>query len=207
MVGHYRLVDLTLMLRPGKEKRRLEIRPFIFQHDNTTMHEVDTESHIGTHVEAPSHYTMGGKELAGLPLDTFIGEGMVLRCSLDEPGQPIGPEQLQSAAEGLVKPGDIVLLSCFPQFEGRTSYLSPAGAIWLLEKQVKMIGFDNSLLEDPPGKTTTHEIILKNDIPLIENLTNLDQVTGPRVLIIALPLFIAGLDSSPVRAIALEGLC
>jgi arylformamidase len=205
VVGDPRLVDLSVMLVPGKETRRLEIRPFIYQHDKTTMHEVDMESHLGTHVEAPSHYVVGGKDLAGMPLDTFLGEGVVLRCSLDEPGQPIGPQQLQSADQGRVKPGDIVLLSCFPQSEDRRSYLSPEGAMWLFEKKAKMIGFDNSLREDPPGKTTTHEILLKNDVPLIENLTNLDKVTEPRVLVIALPLFIDGLDSSPVRAIAVEG--
>ena len=48
----YRLIDLSPELRPGKESRRLEIRPFIYEGDNTIMHDVDMMSHVGVHVEA-----------------------------------------------------------------------------------------------------------------------------------------------------------
>jgi arylformamidase len=47
-------------------------------------------------------------------------------------------------------------------------------------------------------------LLFENGIPLIENLTNLDQIRKERVLIIVLPLKIKGMDASPLRVIAIE---
>ncbi len=90
----YRVIDLSPELVPGKEERRLEIRPYIYEPDNTTMCEIDM--------------------------------------------------------------------------------------------------------------VTSHATLLGNDIPIVERLTNLEKVKAKRIFSIALPLFIEGLDSSPVRAVALE---
>jgi kynurenine formamidase len=47
-----------------------------------------------------------------------------------------------------------------------------------------------------------HKILLSEHIPIIEGLTNLDQLVGRHFRFIALPLKIAGADGSPIRAIA-----
>ena len=52
----------------------------------------------------------------------------------------------------------------------------------------------------------THNNLLRNDIPLIEGLVNLDKVQKERIFYIGLPLRVKGLDSSWIRAIALEPL-
>lgn len=69
-LSRYRIVDLSMPIRPGIWKvngkylhgdqvRRLEARQFIYEPDKTLMHFVDTETHIGTHVEGPSHHPKG----------------------------------------------------------------------------------------------------------------------------------------------------
>jgi arylformamidase len=204
MKGNLRVIDLSVRLDPHSEPRRLKIRPYISEQTGTTMHEIDTMSHIGTHVEAPSHYVKGSKDVAQLAPALFLGEGMVLHFSFDEPYRPITTEELEKAAGGALRPGDIVFMTNSHPPEGKP-YLSTEGARWLLDKGVKMIGFDDSISVEPPGQMTTHELMLGNDIPIIENLTNLEQVREKRVFLIALPLFIEGLDSSPLRAVAIEG--
>ncbi|MEM2905877.1 MAG: cyclase family protein, partial [Candidatus Bathyarchaeia archaeon] len=100
----YRVVDLSTELQPGilkvggryvhgRNVRRLEARQFIYAPDNMLMHWVDTETHIGTHVEGPSHYRDELRTVSQLPLEVFMGEAVVLRFKDLEPisgrGQPI----------------------------------------------------------------------------------------------------------------------
>lgn len=192
------LIDLSIELHPGKEDRRLEIRPFIFPLDKTIMHEVDTESHIGTHVEAPSHYKKELKDISKLPLEKFIGEAVCIDLSGLKPREAIKPEHL----EGKVKSGDIVLLHS-PYSGDERPYIAPETAKWLRDVGIKMLGIDDSIqLEYSYELMATHDYLLKNDIPIIERLCCLDKVKGKRFLLIAFPLKIAGLDSSPIRAVA-----
>jgi kynurenine formamidase len=49
----------------------------------------------------------------------------------------------------------------------------------------------------------SHKHLLEKNIPIVEMLSNLDKVAGKRFIYIGLPLKIQGLDSSPIRAIAI----
>jgi len=208
----YRIIDLTAMIRPGilkvdgrymhgKEIRRFELRQFIFELDKTFMHWIDAESHVGTHVEAPSHYLKDGKSVAELPLETFMGEALVLKFEdlkpIDGRGQPIKPAHLEK-----VKRGDIVLM--WSPYEGvEAPYISPEASAWLAEKDIKMLGVQNVGVE-APNSMATHDNLLRNNIPIIEGLVNLDKIRKERIFYIGLPLKVYGLDSSWIRAIALE---
>ncbi len=207
----YRLVDLSLKLEPGKEKRRLEIRRFRYEYGEF-MHDIDTMSHIGTHVECPSHYVDArwsdrhGADISEVPLETFIGEAVFVDLSGKGPREAITPGDLEVAG---IKKGDIVLMGN-SHFTGEDRpYLSPEAAKWLAEKGVKMVGFDDSVsVEAPRVKTlkdmATHENLLCNGIPIIEGLVNLKGLKKRRFIFIGLPVAIKGLDSFPIRAIALE---
>ena len=46
--------------------------------------------------------------------------------------------------------------------------------------------------------------LLKNDIPIIESLENLDKLRKNRFFFIGFPPKIAKLDSFPIRAVAIE---
>ncbi len=208
----FRIVDLSKEMRPGVakangeymhggESRRLEIRQFVYEPDKMVMYWVDTESHIGTHVEGPAHYPGVDRDLTDLPLDTFIGEATVLDFSelspLDGKSRPIRPEHLKE-----VRSGDIVLM--WSPYEGSQSpYITPEASAHLLEVRVKMVGIQGIGLE-APGSMASHETFLLNDIPIIEGLVNLDQISKKRVFYVGLPIRIKAVDSTWVRAIALE---
>lgn len=208
----YRIVDLSAELQPGvktvggkyvhgREVRRLELRQFIYTPDDMLMHWVDTETHIGTHVEGPTHFRAENKDLTELPLTVFMGEAVVLDMTHLRPKggtrQPITPDHLAP-----VKPGDIVLV--WSPYPGRDApYLAPESAKWLWEQRIKMLGVQQIGVEAPQSMAT-HEYLLNNDIPLIEGLTNLETLRRDRVFYIGLPLRIRDLDSSWIRAVALE---
>jgi kynurenine formamidase len=196
----YRIVDLSRTLTPGQENRKLEIRRRVIEFDETFMHEVDTESHLGTHVEAPAHFYKDGRDVAEVPLQSLVGRAVILDVS----GPAITAEVLEKADRGRIAPGDIVLLRnlLYPE----KASLTREACEWLAEKGIALLGFDDSLGmgKDKEATREAHDIVMGRGICLLEMLTNLDQITQPEVFLVAAPLKIKGLDSCPVRAFAIE---
>jgi kynurenine formamidase len=165
------------------------------------MHEIDTVSHIGTHVEAPSHFKKDWKDISQLPVSSFFGEAVCTDLSHLGPGEAIKPVDVEKSVE--IKKDYIVLLRS-PYKGDERPYISQKTARWLREKGVKMLGIDNTVrLEESYELMTTHKELLGSDIPIIEGLYNLDKVAGKKFFLISLPLKVVGLDSSPIRAIAI----
>lgn len=50
-----------------------------------------------------------------------------------------------------------------------------------------------------------HDLLLSSEIPIIEALSGLDQLRKTRFLFFAFPAKMGGLESFPVRAVAIEG--
>jgi len=213
----YRLIDLSEKVEPGKvfgpldDKRRYEIRPFDFP-PGETMHEIDMESHISTHVEAPSHFMMArfgkkAKDVSELPLNSFIGEAVLIDLSQSKPRQVFMPEKMKE--EG-VRKRDIVLVGNSPHRGSNRPWLAAETAKWFAELPIKMIGFDRTVGVEPPQEPKTlekyymHEYMLSNDIPMIEVLANLDKLRKKRFFFIGIPAKMGGLDSFPIRAVAFE---
>jgi kynurenine formamidase len=223
----YRIIDLSQHLRPGIcridgsyeygggmhlegviQHRRLELREFTYLGGNDSMHFIETETHIGTHVEAPYHVTVDfgktKKSISEFPPDNWIGEAIVFDFSdkktINGKRIAITPEDLEE-----VKKSDIVLMGSRLRPDERP-YISKGAAEFLAKRKIKQLGWDDGVeigLE-PMAKLYNHNLLLKSDICLIEGLVNLDKIEKKRVFYIGLGLSWYGLDSSPIRAIVLE---
>ncbi len=210
---NYRIIDVSAEIHPGvlkingeyihgRQNRRFEIRQFQFGLDGTFMHWVETETHIGTHVELPAHLIENGESASEMPVEIFLGEAVVLRFDSLRPkngeAQAIKPSHLN-----IIKEGDIVLM--WSPYEGKESpYISVESAEWLRQRKIKMLGVQNIGVEESSSEMATHKNLLKNGVPIIENMVNLEQIGKERVFYIGLPLKVARLDSSWIRAIVLE---
>jgi kynurenine formamidase len=223
-----RVIDLSLKMNPGstegpsaKSSRRYEIKKFeyepwkIWSGPGETMHYVEMESHVSTHVEAPSHYIparhgRSAPDLSELPLSTFFGSAVLIDCTELGPQTLIGAENLR---EFPIQEGDIVLVGkgqhIGPDGDDR-SVLTKEGAEYLLSKKVKLIAFDDTIIPENTqvmrdlSTMFTHETMLSNNIPIIERLTNLEELTKTRFLFFAIPPKMGGIDSFPIRAMAIE---
>ena len=208
LTGNYRVVELSFEVFPGVLKvdntykwgrpgRKFEMRQFIAPGPHF-MYWIETESHVGTHVEVPSHmYDDEGKCCAEMPLDTFWGEAIVLKF---DDLKPRGDDPPYITTEHLkdVKPHDIVLM--YSPYSGREMpRLDAAASRHLAELPIKMLGLQNAGMH---GKT--HDDLMKRDIPIIEQMTHIESLTKDRVLFFGLPLPVRKLDSSMIRAIAFE---
>lgn len=86
--------------------------------------------------------------------------------------------------------------------------MSEEAARWFLEKGVKCVGWgDGIAIENHiEGCIACHELLLGNDILLLEVVHNIDQLKTDTFMITFTPLPIHGLDSCPVRVVAIEGM-
>ncbi len=164
-------------------------------------HEINTSMHVGTHMDAPLHMIENGKSINELSLDTFIGFGVLIDARNNK---EIDESLLDNVR---IEKESIVLI--FTDFGSRyrtDSYYKNHPTVTenfakrMLELNIKMIGMDMPSPDKPPFPI--HKILLGNNIPFLENLTNLDQLLGiEKFEVIALPAKFKA-DGAPVRVIA-----
>ncbi len=211
-----RVVDLTKRIIPNKMGgRRCEIRIKYSERTDDYNCDIDLTSHLGTHLEAPRHWNLDWKSVADLPATQFLGRCVMLKLTAIEPAAKISAYHLDEADGGRVKKGDIVLVDTpyhlppfsFPEKEIRP-YVNAEMGQWLINKGVKLIGFSDGVdIETEVEEFKQfHDVAMAQDICFIEVLENFDELEKDIFFLIAEPLPFEGLDSCPVRAVAIEGL-
>jgi kynurenine formamidase len=163
--------------------------------------------HTATHVDAPSHYWPERKNIDEMPIETFCGEAVVLDFSNDlgSAGELSKSRFEEFLCENCleVKKDDIVIFKFQKESQDIYSGLSEELAEHLAEIHIKMVGTDRGTIDcgfhkHKPG----HVLFLKQDIPIIESLDNLDKISNKRVIFYGLPLKLKTATGSPIRAIA-----
>ena len=219
-----RIVDLSFSIRPHF---RWKVAPELVA-AHATGHPLQStvltiSCHAYTHVDAPLHYLVDGRDMASMPVDQWVGDAAVVDLThLGANGEVTAADLERRAAH--VRRGDIVLLRTdWPrrmgvdkeQFWKKGPWTGPSGCEWLVARGAKAVGYDyppdhciRDTIAEPrrrPDRSeyTTHAIFFPAGITVIEYLTNLDQIGAARCRFMALPLKLEGADGSPVRAIAL----
>lgn len=161
---------------------------------------ITTTPHLGSHADAPFHTEPRGEGIADLPLERYLGPCRVVKV----PPQPlIEPRHLEgidlsSPPRLLLKTESVRDRKTFPE---RFSAISPELAALLGEKRVLLVGLDTPSVDPFDSKTLdTHHALAKGGVAILEGLV-LDGVPEGIYELIALPLRMAGLDASPVRAV------
>jgi len=210
-----KIIDLTY---PINEKTpifptdpEISVKPWsTFEKDGYSVHSIRFGSHSGTHVDSPFHFFADAPTIDQMPLERFIGTGVLFDVRRKEKGEAITLEDVKNHLEELA-PGKIALfMTGWNQYAGSPlyfhhPYLDPALVDEILAKGVRAV-FIDALSIDPPDNRSFygHEKILGVSGVIAENLTNLEQIDFPEPLIIALPLKLQGVDGSSVRAVAIE---
>lgn len=159
-----------------------------------------TTTHVGAHVDAPLHTEAHGRGIAELDLATFLGPCRVVEV----PAVPLlGPRHLPPAGADdpprlLLKTGSLPHRTHFPE---SFTALSPELAGELAARGLLLVGLDTPSA-DPADSTelSAHHALAGAGVAILEGLV-LDAVPPGRYELIALPLKLAGLDASPVRAV------
>ena len=205
-----RLWDISQTLRPdlpvwpgdtpfthGVRWSQGEDSPVTVSHFKTTVH-------AGAHADAPLHYSESGACAAEVPLDAYIGPCRVVDARIE--GAYISAAFVDHA---LTRPPPRVLFRTYERFPHehwrRDFTCITAGAVRALAALgVRLVGLDSPSLDPQNSETMdAHLALLAADMRVLEGLV-LDDVPPGDYELIALPLKLAGLDASPVRAVLRE---
>lgn len=175
-------------------------------------HSITMGSHTGTHMDAPLHFIDGARSIESTPLDILCGDITVVDLTHIKQGGVVTLDE--------VKKMDITerMLFRFDWWKNWKThnyykgfpYFEVEAVEYLLEKGVKMMAMDTPSPDDGSGinaldDSPNHKLLLKNDVIVVEYLTNTDMIDlSKKHKIVALPLKIKGSDGSPSRVILFE---
>lgn len=180
-----------------------------------------THAGIGTHMDAPSHFVKGGRNIGDIALEELIVPCYVIDVSSKmHPDLMISPEEIHKFEEkhGKIRKGSLVAgftgWSRYwndphkyrnPDSAGKMHFpgFSAPSAKLLLEIGIAGIGIDTL---SPDGSDMTypvHHLLLKADKYIIENLANLDKLPAEGAYALFLPLKVQEGAEAGIRAVGL----
>lgn len=221
------LIHPSLPVWPGDAPVEFERTWSIGPGCPVNVSKVSMSTHTGAHVDAPFHFDADGQSIDQVALDTYVGACRVIHVFGDGPGADpaVAAEQQRAAAASaagasapprVIGPHDLAgrLENCPPRVLFRTYARSPRGQ-WdsdfcaiapetvdvLAAHGVRLVGLDTPSLDPETSKTMdAHLAVCRHAMVILEGLV-LDEVAEGDYELIALPLKLAGLDASPVRAV------
>lgn len=158
-------------------------------------------THSGSHTDAPFHYDANGKTIDAVDPNIYLGLAQIVDA---RHAKKIVTTQdiLSQLVAGISR----ILIRTYekaPQQHWDSNFIAiePSLIEALADRQIKLIGVDTPSLDPQTSKTMdAHLAVARRGLAIIEGLV-LDAVPFGIYELIALPLKIAGADSSPVRAI------
>lgn len=215
-----KVVDLSVPLGnstqvyPGDPEPRLAPHSTIAR-DGFNLLTVSIGSQTGTHVDAPNHFDENTATIDEIPLDRFVGLGVVVDATAAGERGRIGWDAFAPVVDALT-PGCIVLIHTgWSRHYGTPRYfanpfLDAEACRELLERGIRTFGIDAINLDetpddDHPGEGfPVHHLIATAGGIICENLTNLEAIDFANPMVSLLPIALEAADGAPVRAVAMQ---
>lgn len=216
-----RTVDLSRPIESGMPRARTipaaEVVPTrTWEEHRMRAMQLSIPTHIGTHLDAPSHFVEDGGTIDDVPLATLVGPAYCL--DLPRPrADPITAADLEaalSAATTALSPGDALLLRTgWDERYGSAAYvdehawLTPDAARWCADRRLRLLGVDTITPEYPMGlrgpgyRHEVHGALLGAGTLILENLA-LHEIAGRWVTLFVGALLVRGGDGAPARVLA-----
>jgi len=202
------LVSEGLPIWPGDPGISMTLASSLNHGDDANVTRLEMGVHTGTHIDAPIHFEAEGMSIDELSMDTLIGPCRVFDFS--ENIESIGYETLKNldfagVTRVLFKTrNSIWWASGETEFQKDFVYITEAGAKFLVDQGIKLVGIDYLSVEKfGSSDYSTHHLLLRNQMVIVEGL-NLSEVSSGEYELIALPMRLKGSDGSPARVILKE---
>jgi len=199
-------ISREMPVYPGDPQIEIKRTLLLEEGDVANVSHLSCGTHIGTHVDPPSHFVEGGIALDKLPLDVLIGPARVVDVGdvdvID--AATVEKTALDSVTRVLFKTRNSRLWSSPHEFQRDFVYLDADAAEILVARGVKLVGIDYLSIEMFNFETpATHLALLSNNVIVVEGL-DLSAVTAGDYELICLPIKIKDGDGGPARVVLRE---
>ena len=189
---------------PGDTAFRFELKWKMSEGATVNVGAVTMGVHNGSHADAPFHFNEGADTIEGMPLETYLGEAVVVDLTAkfeSDRSHQITIADLESSPEAprlLLKTGVWRNSKIFPEW---IPVIASDVAEWLGKRKVKLLGLDLPSVDSIDAKIlVNHHALAAAGVAIVESL-DLSEVEAGSYHFSALPLRISGGDAAPVRAI------
>jgi arylformamidase len=172
--------------------------------DPVNVAALTTSVHAGTHIDGFLHFQDNGETAAAMPLEAYFGRCVVVDArGRDE----LGPDAIDGVDFSRIRR---VLFHTrervdATKFPAPYAHVTPALARCLAGARALLLGTDAPSVDPLSSKTLeAHHALGAARVAILENVV-LDGVAAGEYTLIALPLKLVEADSSPVRAVLIEG--
>lgn len=207
------IVDLAVPIAPGAPHYPGDPAPAFAAHDSIetsgyAVTRLALGSHQGTHLDAPAHYLPSGATIDTVDLDQCVGPALIADLRRQGAGAEITPADLGAAVPDLAPGSRLVLRTGWDRMLDDPAYftacpsLTVDAASWLAERRLALLGMDMPT-PSVQESVAVHRVLLGAGVLILEALAHLEQIDASPFLLVAAPLRLAGVDGSPVRALAL----
>lgn len=209
-------IDLTLTISksipsfPGSPKPQFILWSDI-KDDGYNLELLFLSSHTGTHIDAPYHFVKNGIKIHQIPLDRLVGKAILIKLKKTR-NSPITKKDITLFEKKTGKIPNESSIFFFTEWQKnltKDNYftenpgLDKSAADYLVAKRTNLVGIDSPSIDLGKDESfTTHHIFSKNNILIVENLTNLNKIPSREFNFTILPLKLKDATGSPVRAIA-----
>ncbi len=167
-------------------------------------------THFGTHTDAYTHFLPGSISIDRMDPAQFVGPAAVLDVRRRPDKTRVTRQDLEAAwPAGATARRVLVNTGWGERVKGPAYFrdfpgIEAAAARWLIRRKVIMLGLDLPSVH-PKEYKRVHELLFRGKVAVTEGLINLSRLPRGEVFFVGLPLALAGLDGSPVRAVAIVG--
>ena len=204
-----RLLDVSVLLAPGMPvypgNPEFEFLPVhrIAEGNNSNHSKIIMGTHVGTHVDAPLHFSDGKPGVDQMPLDLLIGRARVIdlphRGGITE--KHLADAGLREDLRVLLRTPNSALWNSHDGFHTDYTYVTEDAAKFLVDQGVKVVGVDYLSVEQfKKAGAPAHHVLLGNGVIIIEGLNLSDAEPGPYEMY-CLPLKLANGDGAPARVV------
>jgi arylformamidase len=157
-------------------------------------------THLGAHTDAPSHYDPLGPSIDAVGLAPYLGPCRVIHCV---GVRTVTPQDVEGQLEGAPPRILFRTYASAPQdaWDPEFPAIAPETIALLAARGVILVGTDAASLDPQDSRSLdAHHAVRRHGMAILEGVV-LDAVPPGDYELIALPLKLAGMDASPVRAI------
>jgi kynurenine formamidase len=213
-----KLIDLTLTISqsiptfPGSPKPQFILWSTI-KDDGYNLELLFLSSHTGTHLDAPYHFVKNGIKIHQISLDRLLGNAILIKIKKGK-NQAITKNDLVlfERKNGDIPTNSSIIFHTEWQDNLNSNYyfinnpgLSQSAATYLVSKEINLVGIDSPSIDLEKDKTFgVHKILAKNNILIVESLSNLNKIHSKQFDFVILPLKLEDATGSPVRALAIQ---